>query len=236
MRLGSVVLLLLCCSGARAEEPRTAVKLDFETAPQKRLDVWVTRARGDDGGLTIKLIAKGVGPRPQALTVYSGGGDDDGPGDDDLKSLKARVVDLPVVGRSVRVDFTYKIGAEETTETTLVGFAGKTHRLLDVVTRRARPRNPHCAEAEETALSFDAVEVGLVATTRWKVVAAYGDDDLPVDKSCRAPRGATRELYRYSELQGKFLLGQFTPAPSPSPSPTPAAGGAAQNPDGGVKN
>jgi hypothetical protein len=130
--------------------------------------------------------------------------------------MNAKVADRPVAGQTVRVDYVNRLGAAEVMETKLVGFGGRTHRLLELTTRRARPRGKTCPEISETILSFDPIEVAVVATTKKHVEATLGDDDLPVDKKCRAPDGATREVYRWHE--DRFVL-----AP---PEPEPVDGGA----------
>jgi hypothetical protein len=197
---------------AQAEPPplRTVQKLALG-----KVEVWLTRSDAFDGGLVVKVIAKGVGPRPQALTIYSGGGDDDGPGTDEIKSLGAKVMELPSVGKVLRVDFSYQIPgtAEEQTETTLVGFAGKTHRLLSLVTRKTHTRNPQCKEISETALSGEGDELDgqLVALKKLKVIPVRGDDDEPLDKGCTSQK-PEKTVYRWT--------GERFAEPSPSPSPS----------------
>src|SRR5262245_55187072 len=98
----------------------------------KPIEVWVARADRNDGGLTWRLVAKGVGPKPQSPTIYAGGGDDDGPGGDEVKGVTAKVVELPGAGKVARVDFAYRLPGLNDVEThsTWVGFEGRTHRLL----------------------------------------------------------------------------------------------------------
>jgi hypothetical protein len=180
----------------------TVVKLAFDAAPDQKIDVWVTRTREGDGGLTIKLIAKGVGPRPQALTVYHGGGDDDGPGDEDVRGISAKVIDFPGVGKLVRIDFAYRLPGQdaEQTDTTLVGFGKKTHRVFDLTTRYAYARNPHCRANEETTLSGEPGDGAprLVTGERILVRALRGDDDEPIDKSCRPSARPGHTVYQWN--------------------------------------
>jgi len=167
---------------------RTVQKLTF-TEKSGPVEVWLTRADASDGGLVVKLIAKGVGPRPQALTLYTGGGEDDGPGGGEVKSLSLKLIEVPALGKVVRADFAYQIPGstgEEQTETTLIGFGGKTRKLLELVTRRTHQRNKNCREVEETALTPEGDDLdGYVAAARkLKVVPVRGDDDEPLDPGC----------------------------------------------------
>src|SRR5689334_11474632 len=109
--------------GIVAAQPAHAADRTIQKITVGKAEVWLTRADAEDGGLVVKVIAKGVGPRPQALTIYTGGGDDDGPGTAEVKSLAAKVMDVPSVGKVLRIDFAYQIPGttEEQTETTLVG-------------------------------------------------------------------------------------------------------------------
>jgi hypothetical protein len=206
----------LSLRGRAADGPAlTVVKLAFDAAPDQKIDVWVTRTRAADGGLTVKLIAKGVGPRPQALTVYRGGGEDDGPGDEEVRGISAKVIDFPSVGKLVRVDFAYRLPGQdaEQTDTTLVGFAKKTHRVFDLTTRRAYARNPQCRATEETTLSGEPGEGAprLVSAERILVRAVRGDDDEPIDKSCRPSARPGRAVYQWNGE--KFVAVESGPAP-----------------------
>jgi hypothetical protein len=217
-----LVANLVLTTPARGAD-RTVTKLAF-AGGKGPLDVWLTRADGTDGSLTVKVIAKGVGPKPQSLTIYAGGGDDDGVGVEEVRTLSAKVIELPAVGKAVRVDFTHVVlgSTDEETETTLVGFDGKTHKLLELTTRRTHARSKVCREWEETALlgELGEAEGMLTATTRLRVQPTLGDDDEPLDKTCVAPKGVYRQIYRWS---GERYLDAATPSPAPSPSPAPAA-------------
>jgi hypothetical protein len=204
---------LATAASADAPVPRTVQKLSVG-----KVEVWITRADAFDGGLVVKVIAKGVGPRPQALTLYSGGGDDDGPGTDEIKALSAKVLELPAAGKVLRVDFAYTVPgtSEEQTETTLVGFEGKTHKLLSLVTRRTHTRNPQCKEQWETALTGEGDELDgqVVAMKKLKVIPVRGDDDEPLDKGC-VPQKPEKSVYRWT---GERFAEPAAPSPSPSPS------------------
>lgn len=193
LRLALAFALLTSVAHAQV---RTVAKLKLDT-----VEVWVTRARFPDGGLTVKLIAKGVGPKPQALTIYHGGGDDDGAGDAEVKAIEASALPLPDGQQGVRVDFTFRVPDgrknDEQTDTTLVGFQGKTHKLLELRTRLSHDRGKNCREGEETQLALDAAG-NLVASTTQNAESALGDDDLPLDKTCRAPRGAAKKSFKWS--------------------------------------
>jgi hypothetical protein len=198
---------------------RTVSKL---TIPGKApIELWLTRADAEDGGLIVKVIAKGVGPRPQALTLYSGGGDDDGPGTAEVKNLTAKLMEVPAVGKIVRVDFGYQIPGttEEETQTTLIGFGGKTHKLLELTTRRTHQRNKNCREVWEVGLTAEGDELDgeVVAQKRLKVIPVRGDDDEPLDQSC-VPQKNERLVYRWN---GDRFAEAKSAQPSPSPLPMP---------------
>lgn len=228
-----------------AAESKAITQLTFAPESGKpNIDVWITRASDDDGGLAIKLIARGVGAKAQALTLYTGGGGDEGPGDSDVKSIGAKVFELPEGRKAVRVDFTYQMPEgkkrEIQTDTWLVGFQGKTHKLMPepLRTRFSSDRGKNCREREETTLTAesDAEGVVVVAARAERVDAVYGDDDLPVDKSCRAAPGIDKKAFRLAVEEGKPPASTATnaippagapdggaPAPAPSAAKTPPA-------------
>jgi hypothetical protein len=200
LRACVVVLALSLTAHAFAEEKPVA-QLSVPTQDGKPpLDVVVTRARGQDGSVTIKLAVKGDKGKP--LTVYTGGGDDDGYGDDELKSVKASPFALQGGARGVRVDLLHHIAdgrkKDEQTDTTLVGFAsGKPQSLIEVKTRTALARSKICHEWEETSLALEGND--LAASTRVKRESELGDDDLPIDKSCKSQPGAKKKIYKWEK-------------------------------------
>src|SRR5262245_18453790 len=112
MRIVSLLVLAgaLGVGGVGRAEDRTAAKVSLQPMPGRPpMEVWLTRSRGQDGSLVVKLIASGVGPRPQALTIYARGGDEDGPGDDDVRGLSLKVFDLPKGVKAARVDFSHRV-------------------------------------------------------------------------------------------------------------------------------
>ena len=201
---------LVVAQPAEAAPDRTVAKVTLTGARNAPIEAWVTRADAEDGSLVVKLIEKGVGARPQALTLYRGGGGDDGPGSADFRELTAKVVDLPMAGKAVRVDFSFQVPGttEEKTETTIVGFSGKTHRLLQLETRLI----PEGDEMEGRLVS----ERHIVATP------ALGDEDEPLDLTCVSTK-AERKVYRFTgEKYLETSEPQASPAPGvPSPSPAP---------------
>jgi hypothetical protein len=211
---------LLVAQPARAAD-KTVAKLVL-TVGAKPIDVWLTRADTEDGGLTIKVIAKGVGPRPQAITLYTGGGEDDGPGGGEIKSLTLKPFDVPAAGKLVRVDFSYQIPGhtDEQTDTTIIGFQGKTKKLLELTTKRTRTRNKHCKEVEENALTAEGDDLDgyLVTNRRLKVIPVRGDDDEPLDPGCVSQKPEKKQLRWNGE---RFVDPQ--PQPTPSPAPQGAA-------------
>jgi hypothetical protein len=202
---------------------RTVQKLMLGGA--KPLEVWITRADAADGGLVVKVIAKGVGPRPQAITIYSGGGDDDGPGTGEVKALAGKIMEIPSVGKVLRVDFSYQIPgtAEEQTETTLIGFGGKTHKLLELVTKKTHTRNKNCKEVWDTQISGEGDELDgqVVALRKLKVIPVRGDDDEPLDQGC-VPLKAERKAYRWTGDHFADPSAKAEPSPSPGPAAPPA--------------
>jgi hypothetical protein len=199
MRIAALSVLFLALA-AQAQE-KTVSKCQV-TDGGKAIDVWVTRTRDSEGGIAIKLIARGVGPKPQSLTIYTGGGADDGAGDDEVQRISAKPFDLPGGKKGVRVDYTFRIPDgkknDEQTDTMLVGFGGgKTHKLIELRTRRYRDRSKICREGEEVSLTIEGND--LVAGTSQKTDPELGDDDLPIDKTCKAPRGVAKKKYPWKD-------------------------------------
>ena len=187
-----------------AEKPevdRQVGKLLLEFEPGKKVELVLTRARTTDGGLVVKVVAKGLGPKPQPLIIYRGGGDDDGVGDDDVRGVALKPFELANGQKGARIDLTFRVPdgkkKDVQTDTTLVGFAGKPHKLLEVTTERARDRSKLCRDLESTELKIEGTDLG-AATTK-QVEPALGDDDLPIDKGCKAPSGAVKKLYRWEK-------------------------------------
>jgi hypothetical protein len=217
--------LLFAALPARADE-RALTQLKLTATPGKPpIDLWLMRGADEDGGLTIKVVARGVGPKPQAITVYTGGGGDEGPGDADAKSITMTAFELVNGFQGARVDFTYRVPEgkhkEIQTDTWIVGFQGKTHKLIDQLrTRFSQEKSKYCRERAETALQalVDAGEAVLVASTARTVEAVYGEDDLPMDPTCRAPNGVERKAYK---LEGLVEHTAAPPAPG-SDQPPPA--------------
>jgi hypothetical protein len=201
---------------------KTVAKLAL-TLGDKPVEVWLTRADTEDGGLTIKVIAKGVGPRPQALTLYTGGGEDDGPGGNEIKSLTLKQLDVPAAGKLVRIDFSYQIPGhtDEQTDTTIIGFQGKTKKLMELTTKRTRTRNKYCKEIEENALTAEGDDLDgyLVTNRRLKVIPVRGDDDEPLDPGCVSQKPERKQLRWNGE---RFVDPRPEPTPSPAPVTRPA--------------
>ena len=212
----------LVAASVSAQE-RTVSKLSIPP-----VEVWVSKTLAGDGGLTVKLTAKGVGPKPQSLTLYQGGGDDDGAGAADLRGLTASVVDLPNAQKGVRVDVTLHPPdgkkSDERTETIIVGFAGKTHKLLELITRVGRDRSKICREFQDTALAVEGADLVGVTSTRRE--SALGDDDLPLDKACRSPSGTAKKIYKWSTDHFVDPDADFKEDAAPPVAATPPDGGA----------
>ncbi len=221
MMLAALVVANLVVAQPAQAADRTLMKLALTGARNVPIEVWLTRGDTEDGSLVVKLISKGVGPRAQSLTLYTGGGGDDGPGSADFRNLSAKVIALPMVGKAVRVDFSYQVPGttQEQTETTLVGFAGKTHRLLRVTTRRTREKSKICSEADETSLEPEGDELDgkIVAQHHMTATPALGDDDEPLDLTCVSTK-LERKVYRFT---GEKFVETDEPAASPQPTPSP---------------
>jgi hypothetical protein len=186
------------------------VTLDGDDDGAAPIDLQLVRLFGADGSLTLKLVARGLGPKAQTLVIYQGGGDEDGAGEEHFRGAALKAFDVGGGARGARVDFTYQHPEakkrDEITDTTIVGFAGgKPKKLFELRTRRGRDKNKLCKEAEETRLAVEGNGEGrvLVATTVQTVDPVLGDDDLPVDKSCRAPKGAQKKSYKWAD--GRFV-------------------------------
>jgi hypothetical protein len=221
MRSSLLVTSLLISSQlawAAAPAERTVAKLAID-AKKGPIEAWITRARDAEGGVVIKIVAKGVAPKAQALTLYTGGGAEDGAGDAEIGNIKAQGFEMPGGAPAVRVDVTYKVPDgrkhDEQTDTYLVGLDGKTRKLLELPTSSLRDRSKTCREGTQTQLQFRAGKDGVVellASTSRAVDPLLGDDDLPVDKTCKAPSGVTKVLYR---MKGDVLV-QIDPPPAPA--------------------
>jgi len=198
------LLLVLPWSSRAGEKPdgdRQVGKLVLEHEPGKKIELSLTRARTADGGLVVKVVAKGLGPKPVPLVIYQGGGDDDGVGDEDVRGVVLKPFELGNGIKGARIDLTFRVPdgkkKDVQTDTTLIGFAGKPHKLLQLTTERARDRSKVCRDLESTELKVEGTDLG-TATTK-QVEPALGDDDLPIDKSCKAPSGAVKKVYRWEK-------------------------------------
>jgi len=218
-RLGFLLAPALFAAPSSAAEPkdktvaRISVSPTLSAAP---VDVWLTRTRNEDGGLVVKVVTRTSTTKALSLTVYQGGGDDDGAGDDDVRNLVVRPFDVPGGRRWLRVDFTYKIPdspskRDERTDTTLIELLPKPRKLIEITTQQIKMKSKLCREGEETQLIPENIEgeLRLVATTQRIVDPVLGDDDLPIDKKCKAPDGVERKVFRPSPKG--FVLGGGKP-------------------------
>jgi hypothetical protein len=189
---------------ARADAERTVVKLEFpfqDGGRAAKVEARVTRQRMPDGGAQVKLVTHGLAPKPQSLTLYAGGGDDDGPSDKAIRQIKAQAFDMPDGQKAVRVDLEFVVPGSKgdlQTDTTLIGFVGKPHKLLEIETGGQKARSRTCRETRETQIRFSAGKPMLVeALTTMTLESALGDDDLPVDKACNGKRQLGRTVYHW---------------------------------------
>jgi hypothetical protein len=199
-----VALALAGAPRARADAESTVAKLEFpfkDGARQVKVAATVTRQRMPDGGVRVKLMTAGLTPKPQALTIYAGGGDDDGPSDKAVRQIKAQAFDMPDGQKAVRVDVEFVVPGTKSdlqVETSLVGFVGKPHKLIEMQTGGQKARSKSCKEMRETQLRFSAGPPMLLeAVTTVTLESALGDDDLPLDKACHGKRQLERDVYHW---------------------------------------
>jgi hypothetical protein len=195
----AVVLVGLFWVSLAGAAEQTVSKLSVAPEPGKpAVDVVVSRIGSKDGGVVVKLAAKVAG-KLQPFVVYQGGGDEDGAGDKDVRGVSASVFELPAGKKGVRVDVTYhapdKPKQEEQTDTFLVALVPKLRAIAELRTRTGRDRSKVCREVEETQLATDGND--LVGLTSLKLDPALGDDDTPIDKACKSPKGQRKKIYKW---------------------------------------
>ena len=207
MRFGWAVCV--CSSAAWAAPPQTVGDLELEVA-KKTINLVVTRQKQPDGGSVIKLAARGLG-KPQTLTLYQGGGDDDGPNDVDIKKVLIDEVELGKL-KVARVDINFRIPGtvkkEIQTDTMLIGFDGKMHKLVELRTYYSRTKSKLCRDGEEVTLAGSAET--LTATKTAIAEPALDDEDQPIDKSCKPKGGPQKVIYK---MKGDHFV-QVDPAPA----------------------
>jgi hypothetical protein len=212
-----VAFVCLAHPGRAAE--RTMLKLAFEDPNKSPLEASLVRNDERDGSLVVKLLVKGAARRAESVVLYSGGVDDDGPGSAQVRNLTAKLIDLPKVGRAVRVDFSYQLpgSSDEQTDTTLIGIDNKPHKLLELTTHRTRARGRLCHIVDEREISTDEDELEglLLVTKKVEVQAELDDEDAPIDKSCVA-KPPERKWYRYNGDSYR-VLDELQPSPGPQP-------------------
>ncbi len=219
MRLVFLLATLLISATAMASFELVAT-VNISPAPGKpKVDASLLRARREDGGIELSIRLKG-----QTTSVYSSGGDDDGPSDKDVRSVSVSPFSLPGGKKILRIDMIYRApdatADEENGLSVLVAIDDKPSRMVEIETVTRRKRSKTCREITEIALAAQDRNGGtvLVATTGKTADPALGDDDLPIDKTCKAPPGKTESIYRL--VGGKFIDTSRRAAP---PKPTPAA-------------
>jgi hypothetical protein len=196
----SALVVALCWASFASAGEQTVAKLTLPAeAGRPAIDVTVDRVASADGGVLVKLGARTNG-RTQTLTLYQGGGDEDGAGDRDLRAIAATAFELPGGRPAVRVDVTYHPADQpkrnERTDTFLVGVAAAPRVLLELPTRLLRDRSKVCRELVETQLGDDGID--LVTRTVVRLEPALGDDDLPIDRTCVSPREQRRKIYKWA--------------------------------------
>ena len=181
--------------------------------------VTVHRARMADGGLklSLSLADKAKKKKPQSVTLYEGGGDDDGPSDKNFRSVDLQAFALPDGSRSVRVDFEFLAPGEKKhrqVDTYIVSVDDGVHVAAEVTTLRERDRTKRCHEVESTSLSMTK-EGRLIARPTSALESDLDDQDNPIDKQCVGKHPGRPVTYKFDGE--KFL--QIDPLPSKARKP-----------------
>ena len=198
-------------AAAHAAEQEAAA---LELGGQRAATVTVYRARTGDGGLKLRLslVDKARKKKPQSVTLYEGGGDDDGPSDKNFRSVDLQAFALPDGSRSVRVDFEFLAPGEKKhrqVDTYIVSVDDGVHVAAEVTTLRERDRTKRCHEVESTSLVMTK-EGRLIARPTSALESDLDDQDNPVDKQCVGKHPARPVTYKFDGE--KFL--QIDPLPS----------------------
>jgi hypothetical protein len=224
---------LIAITFAIASLPLSAHAAEREVATlgitsEPALSVSVTRERDAEGGLRLRLVVQRKGPaKPKSLVLYEGGGDDDGPGDKDFRSVTLTPLALPAETRGVRVAFEFQVPGQKKhrqVDTFLVSVDDTPRVALEVPTRRQLDRSRVCHEVEETTLIAQDDGRLFVKPTSNLESDVNGDDDEPMDKACQGQHPGRQITYKFD---GEVYL-QIDPAPkkaAPAPKHTdkPAA-------------
>jgi hypothetical protein len=181
------------------------------------LNVSVMRERDADGGLRLRLIVQRKGPaKAKSVVLYDGGGDDDGPGDKDFRSVMLTPFALPAETRGVRVAFEFQVPGQKNhrqVETMLVSVDDTPRVALDVPTHRELDRSRVCHEVEETALIAEDDGRMFVKPISNLESDVNGDDDEPMDKACNGHHPGRQITYKFD---GDVYV-QTDPAPRKAP-------------------
>ncbi len=230
-----IVLSLALASSIFGSSVAHAAELEaatLELGGKSAATVTVHRSRTADGGLKLRfsLVDKAKKKKPQSVTLYEGGGDDDGPSDKNFLGVDLQAFQLPDGSRSVRVDFEFLAPGEKKqrqVDTFIVSVDEDVHVAAEVTTLRERDRTKRCHEVESTTLSMTK-DGRLVARPLSALESELDDQDNPTDKRCVGKHPGRATTYKFDGE--KFL--QVDPLPSKAPkASTPEDKKAGENDD-----
>ncbi len=206
---------VLCSVALAAPSEREVANTELGGKPALTLSL--LRTRQPDGGLKLRLVVTNKvdkKAKPQSVTVYEGGGDDDGPSDKAFRSASIEPYTLPRGVRGARVDFEFQVPGSKKyrqTDTFLVALGEAPKLVLEATTHREHDRTKVCHELEEATLTLD--KDGRMFVRPVSVLESeLNDDDLPVDKTCRGKHNGQQITYKFD---GETFL-QIDPPPAPT--------------------
>jgi hypothetical protein len=188
---------LFALSGvARADGPPREVAMT-ELTGKSPIALSLQRIKTSDGGLKLRLIVSAK--KKSSVTVYEGGGDDDGPSDKAFKSANIEPFSLPGGVRGARIDFEFQVPGSKKhrqVDTYLVSLEDAPKLVLDTTTRRERDRTKVCHEVEVSTLTLEK-DGKLYVKPVSALESELDDDDLPVDKSCKGKRPGQQVTFKW---------------------------------------
>ncbi len=187
---------------ARADAPPREVAA-IELSGKAPISLSLQRLKQGDGGLRLKLFVTAQGAAGQkkktSVTVYEGGGDDDGPSDKAFRSANIEPFALPGGKRGARVDFEFQVPGSKKhrqIDTYVVALDEAPRLVLDTTTRRERDRSKVCHEIEESTITLEK-DGRLFVRPVSALESELDDDDLPIDKSCRGKRPGQQVTWKF---------------------------------------
>lgn len=200
--LDLVLIASLAGSAAHADKPVSEKEVAAaELAGKAPVALSVVRVRLADGGLKLRLVVTPKGDKkakPASVTLYEGGGDDDGPSDKAFRAVSIEPFGLPGGRHGARVDFEFQVPGSKKyrqVDTYLVSLDGP-RLVLDATTRRERDRSKVCHEVEEAKIVLEK-DGRLFVRPVSVLESELNDDDLPIDKSCRGKQAGQQTTYKF---------------------------------------